>query len=150
MSFLNTVKNFIGMETDDYYDEDEYYEDDEIEEEAPRASTHTFPKRSSSSKVVPLNSANQARVRIIKPDNFDASTKVADEVKSGRMVIFDVGMLDADEARRIVDFVAGAVYGVSGNIRRVSGGIFVAAPRNIDITGDNIKEQARSSFDWAM
>lgn len=148
MSFLNTVKNFIGMETDEYYD-DEYYDEDEAEEEIPRTSTHTFPKRASS-KVVPLNSANQARVRIIKPDNFDASTKVADEVKSGRMVIFDVGMLDPDEARRIVDFVAGAVYGVSGNIRRVSGGIFVAAPRNIDITGDNIKEQARNSFDWAM
>lgn len=148
MSFLNTVKNFIGMETDEYYD-DEYYDEDEAEEEIPRTSTHTFPKRTSS-KVVPLNSANQARVRIIKPDNFDASTKVADEVKSGRMVIFDVGMLDPDEARRIVDFVAGAVYGVSGNIIRVSGGIFVAAPRNIDITGDNIKEQARNSFDWAM
>ncbi|MCC8170118.1 MAG: cell division protein SepF [Oscillospiraceae bacterium] len=150
MSFLNTVKNFIGLETDEYYD-DEYYDEDDVEEEdsAPRASTHTFPRRTSS-KVVPLNSVNQSRVRIIKPENFDASTKVADEVKGGRMVIFDVGMLDADEARRIVDFVAGAVYGVSGNIRRVSGGIFVAAPRNIDITGDNIKEQARNSFDWAM
>lgn len=148
MSFLNTVKNFIGMETDEYYD-DEYYDEDELEEDEPRSSLHTFPKRASS-KVVPLSSASQARVRIIKPENFDNSTKVADEVKSGRMVIFDVGMLDAGEARRVVDFVAGAVYGVSGNIRRVSGGIFVAAPRNIDITGDNIKEQARNSFDWAM
>lgn len=146
MSFLNTVKNFIGLETDEYY-EDEYYDEDELEEEKP--SFGTFPKRPQS-KVVPMSTPNLSRVRIIKPENFDASTKVADEIKGGRMVIFDVGMLDADEARRIVDFVAGAVYGVSGNIRRVSGGIFVAAPKNIDITGDNIKEQARNSFDWAM
>ncbi len=148
MSFLNTVKNFIGLETDDYYD-DEYYDEEELDEEEERTNYRTFPKRPAS-KVVPMSSPNLSRVRIIKPENFDASTKVADEIKGGRMVIFDVGMLDANEARRIVDFVAGAVYGVSGNIRRVSGGIFVAAPKNIDITGDNIKEQARNSFDWAM
>ncbi len=148
MGFINTVKNFIGMETDEYYD-DEYYDDNEVDDEAPRASMHTFPKRTS--KVVPMSSANQSRVRIMRPENFDASTKVADEVKAGRMVIFDVGKLDdEEEARRTVDFVAGAVYGIDGNIRRVSGGIFVAAPRNIDITGDNVKEQARNSFDWSM
>lgn len=148
MSFLNTVKNFIGMDTDDEYYDDEYYEEDEeFEDEEPPA--RSFGKRSYS-KVVPMSSASPSRVRIIKPENFDASTKIADEIKSGRMVIFDVGTLDAEEARRIVDFVAGAVYGVSGNIRRVSGGIFVGAPKHIDITGDNIKEQARNSIDWSV
>lgn len=147
MSFLDTFKNFIGMETDEYYDE-EYYdeENDEMEEEvSPKAS---FTKRAS--KIVSLNTVNQSRVRIMKPQSFNDSSKIADEIKSGRMVIFDVKSIRDGEARRAVDFISGVVYGINGNISLVRDGIFVAGPRNIDITGDNIREQAKNSFDWAM
>lgn len=149
MSFISAVKNFIGIETEeDYYDEDYYDEEDEFEEEpAPRKITPTFPRKNSS-KVVPINPGASSRIRIMKPSDFDGSTGIADEVKGGRLVIFDVGNLDASDARRVVDFVSGAAYGVNGNVRRVSGGIFVAAPRHIDITGDNLKEQTRNTFDW--
>ncbi len=146
MGFINTVKNFIGIETEeDYYDEDYYEEDDDIEEEPP--ARRSSSKRGSS-KVIPINPGVSSRIRIMKPAEFDDSTGIADEIKGGRLVIFDVGNLDAGEARRVVDFVSGAAYGVNGNVRRVSGGIFVAAPRNIDITGDNLKEHTRNTFDW--
>ncbi len=149
MGFINTIKNFIGIETEEDYYEDEYYdEEDEIEEEP--VSRRGFGRRNTSSKVVPINPGTSSRIRIMKPSDFDDSTGIADEIKGGRLVIFDVGNLDAQDARRVVDFVSGAAYGLSGNVRRVSGGIFVAAPRNIDITGDNLKEQTRSSFDWNM
>ncbi len=149
MGFINAVKNFIGIETEDEYYDDEYYdEEDEIEEEPqPKRTAASFTKKSSS-KVVPINPGTSSRIRIMKPSEFDDSTGVADEIKGGRLVIFDVGNLDASDARRVVDFVSGAAYGVNGNVRRVSGGIFVAAPRNIDITGDNLKEHTRNTFDW--
>lgn len=147
MSFLDTVKNFIGMETDEYYDE-EYYDEEngEMEDEAPPKAS--FTKRAS--KIVPLSTVNQSRVRIMKPQSFNDSSKIADEIKSGRMVIFDVKSIRDGEARRAVDFISGVVYGINGNISLVRDGIFVAGPRNIDITGDNIREQAKNSFDWAM
>ncbi len=149
MGFFNTVKSFMGFETDDEYYDDEYYdEENEIEEEPqPRRTTSAY-SRKNASKVVPINPGATSRIRIMKPSEFDDSTGIADEIKGGRLVIFDVGNLDATEARRVVDFVSGAAYGVSGNVRRVSGGIFVAAPRNIDITGDNLKEHTRNTFDW--
>ena len=150
MGFFDAVKNFIGIETeDDYYDDEYYDEEDEIEEtdEEPVKKTSPFQRRSSA-KVVPINPGSSSRIRIMKPADFDDSTGIADEIKGGRLVIFDVTNLDPSDARRIVDFVSGAAYGVNGNVRRVSGGIFVAAPRNIDITGDNLKEHTRNTFDW--
>lgn len=146
MGFLNSVKNFIGLETEDDYYDDEYY-DEEEEVEEPQQKRASSPKKSAS-KVVPINPGASSRIRIIKPNEFDDSTRIADEIKGGRLVIFDMGNLDDNEARRVVDFVSGTVYGVNGNIRRVSGGIFVAAPRNIDITGDNLKERTKNTFDW--
>ena len=151
MGVWDKIKNFIGMDTDDDYYDDEYYDDEneDYDEDEPPRKISSFTRKSSS-KVIPITPVNLSRVRIIKPENIDAATKVADEVKGGRLVIFDVTNTDTEEARRIVDFVAGAVYGVNGSCRRVGGGVFVAAPSNMDITGDNIKEQARNRFDWNM
>jgi cell division inhibitor SepF len=155
MGFLQSVKNFIGIDTEEYDDYEDYedYEEEEVVEAAEKPQ-HTAPQNASftrkSNKVVPLGGSGTSKIIIVKPNNFDDSTDIADELKARRPVIFDVGTLEAEEARRIVDFIAGAVYGVDGNIRRVSGGIFVAAPAHIDITGDAFKEQTRGSFDWNM
>ena len=148
MSFIGSVKNFIGMDDEDeYYDNDEYMEDDDEEyEDEPKRRFSSFSSRAS--KVVPVRAGSNAKVRIIKPKSFEESGKIADEIKGDRLVIFDVTTLDIDQARRIVDFIVGSAYALNGNVRRVSGGIFVAAPNSIDITGDNLKEQTRSSFDW--
>ncbi len=149
MGFINSVKNFIGVEDEDeYYDDDEYMEDEEAAEE-DRSNRFSSFKRNPA-RVVPINGAAGSKVRIIKPKSFDESAKIADEIKGGRLVIFDVTSLDTDEARRVVDFIVGSAYAIDGNVRRVSGGIFVAAPRHIDITGDNLKEQTKNSFDWSL
>lgn len=148
MGFINSVKSFIGMDEEEYYEDEEYMDDEDYaEEETPKKRFGGFTGRS---KVVPINSSATSKVRIIKPKSFEESGKIADEIKADRLVIFDVTGLDTDEARRIVDFIVGAAYAVNGNVRRVSGGIFVAAPNSIDISGDNLKEQTRSSFDWNM
>ena len=36
----------------------------------------------------------------------------------------------------IIDFVSGACYAMSGNIRKVSSYIFIVTPAGIDISGD--------------
>lgn len=148
MSFISSVKSFIGIDDEEeYYDDDEYMDDDEYYEEEPKKQRFSsFSHRSS--RVVPVRTGAASKVRIIKPKSFEESGKIADELKEERLVIFDVTTLDIDQARRIVDFIVGAAYAVNGNVRRVSGGIFVAAPNSIDISGENLKEQTRSSFDW--
>ena len=67
MSFINSIKNFIGIETDDDYYDDEYYdEENEIDEEdddEPRRSPRIA--RKSAAKVVTLNPGSSSRVRIM-------------------------------------------------------------------------------------
>lgn len=151
MSFINAVKNFIGMETeDDYYDDFEESAEQEKEEERPKK-TYSFTKRASKSYSYDSGaseSSGTGQIKIIKPNGFNDSARVAAEIRSGRTVIFNVLDLEQDEARRVVDFVAGAVYGVDGNIRRVAERIFVGTPHGVPIDTDNIKAQARNSVDW--
>ena len=152
MSFINSIKNFIGIETDeDYYDDEYYDEENEIEGEEDDTRRSSRIARKGSAKVVTLNPGSSSRVRIMQPSQFEESTAIADEIKSGRLVIFNIGELSNDEARRVVDFISGTAYGLNGNVRRASKDIFVAAPKNIDITGDNLNAHTKNStFNWNM
>ena len=148
MGILSTVKNFMGFD-DEYEDyEDENVEEYDEEEEDSKSKKYTRTASQSKSKVIPITARNEsANVQIIKPINFDDARKISDVVMRDQVVVFDVtGMRDSEEALRVVDFVSGTVYGLRGNIRKINVGIFVAAPRHIDISGDNIKEHTRNNF----
>jgi cell division inhibitor SepF len=58
--------------------------------------------------------------------------------------------VDREVARRIVDFLSGAVYALDGNIQKVSNGIFLIAPYNVGIMGD-FKDELRNKgiFPWS-
>ena len=57
--------------------------------------------------------------------------------------------MDKDSARKMVDFLSGAVYALDGNIQKVSNGIFLIAPYNVDIMSDVREELTNTvSFPW--
>ena len=148
MGFISAVKNFMGFDdVYDDYEDDRYDEEEEIEEEPRRKKTARSVSRS---KVIPITGRNgDANVQIIKPATFDDARKASEGLMRDQVVVFDVtGMRDSEEALRVVDFVSGTVFGLRGNIRKINTGIFIAAPRHIDISGDNIKEHTRNNFDW--
>ncbi|MBE7044242.1 MAG: DUF552 domain-containing protein [Ruminococcaceae bacterium] len=143
MGFVDTLKEIVG-----FGDVEDEYEEEEVETEAEETPAPSAFKRS---KVVPMNNnANQTKIVILKPKCFSNSTAVADELKQRRPVVIDVGALDPDEARRVVDFIAGTVYGQDGNMQKVSGGIFLATPSHMDIMGEILKDGGSGNFEWSM
>ena len=58
MGFLNTVKHFLGFESEDDYYDDDYYDEEEAEDEenarVKRSSQQSAPKKTFS-KVVHIN-----------------------------------------------------------------------------------------------
>ena len=59
-------------------------------------------------------------------------------------MIINLENLDPELAKKIFDFVSGAVYALDGSIQKVSKSIFVLAPSNVDISG-NISEELKNS-----
>lgn len=144
MGFVDAVKDFVGFGDIDYEDEMDIEEEEEfVEERAP-----LFSRKN---KVVALDRAQaQPSIVVLKPRCFNNTTEVADQIKQRRPVILDVGSLDPEEARRVVDFIAGTVYGLNGDIQKVSGGIFVATPASYEISGEFLKDKSGAGFDWSM
>lgn len=141
-AIVDKIKNFMGFgeEFEDYEDE---IEEIELEETEGKRAKQSFSKKP---KIIPLHGqSNQTRIVVLKPRCFSNSTQVADELKQRRPVVINVGSLDTDEARRVVDFIAGTVYGLNGNMQKVAGGIFLATPSQVDILGEVLEDRDTKS-----
>lgn len=136
MGFLNkawdAAKSMIGVRTDYEDEQDMYDEADGADIDEPRFEQKPVTRRS---KIIPIGTSNnsQESIGIIIINSFAETQTIARELKSRRPVIFSVDALDYNEARRVVDYVAGTIYGIDGDIKKVQGSIFIATPSHISI-----------------
>ncbi len=148
-NLFNKVLNFVGWEAED--DEEDLLEE-EMENEKEEPSQPQFLQHSGrrhQNKVVNIHSASQFKVVVTQPETFDDAQDVCDHLKNKKPVIVNLEELDKELAQRIIDFLSGAVYALDGNIQKVSSGIFVIAPNNVDIMSD-FKDELRNKavFPW--
>ncbi len=145
---LNKMLNLVGWETE----EEEYDElQDEIEEETtqPAQYLQSFARKSQQNKVVNIHSSSQFKVVIMQPATFDDAREVCDHIKNKKPVVVNLEGLTKETAQRVVDFLSGSVYAVDGDIQKVSAGIFMIAPNNVDIMGDYKEElKGKGAFPW--
>ena len=59
--------------------------------------------------------------------------------KNRRPVIVNMEELEGSCAQRVLDFLLGAIYAINGTINKISRGIFLVAPRDVDVedTGED-------------
>ncbi len=120
-------------------------EEEAYEEEIPPTPV-TPPKRTSfrtsSNKVVPIGrTAKGLEVCICKPKNFGDSQEACEMLLEGHAVVLNLEGIDIMEAQRIMDFITGCIFAISGELHPISRYIFIFSPENIDISGDYLELQ---------
>lgn len=142
-SFFNKMLYFMGI--GDNIDEEN--------EEQEIAATSTKPQIESvssvkKSNVVNLHSASlPMKVVVVEPTNYDEVQDICNNLKSKKPIIINFENIDKDVARRMVDFISGAVFALDGTIQKVSNGIVVVAPSNVDILGNLKNSIGKEDFD---
>ena len=90
---------------------------------------------SSSNKVVSMNSRG-SEVYVIKPQEFNEAQTVTDFLKDGKTIVINMEGIELTAAQRIIDFIGGACYALDGTLQAISSNIFIAAPQDIEVSGD--------------
>lgn len=75
-----------------------------------------------------------SNVLIYSPKTYADVQTLIDHLKRHEPVIIDFGKIGGDGAQRIVDFMSGAIYALSGNMQRISKTIFLLTPSGVNIT----------------
>ena len=152
MKFVNKLLTMIGFNGDDDFD-DEFFED-AMDEGAEKVSSKIDTESElgadgKKNKVVKIHTTAQLKLVVMQPESFDDARDIANHLKNKKPVVMNLEFVEKDVARRIVDFLSGAVYAVDGNIQKVSNGIFIITPYNVGIMGD-FKDELRNKgiFPW--
>ncbi len=153
MNFVNKLLTMIGFNADEDDFDEEFF--DEGTEESVKTTTKFDAESELTSdgkknKVVKIHTTAQLKLVVMQPETFDDARDIANHLKSKKPVVMNLEFVEKDIARRIVDFLSGAVYALDGNIQKVSNGIFIITPYNVGIMGD-FKDELRNKgiFPWS-
>ncbi len=142
-NFFDKVKNLINFDGDDEDYEQDMFDDIPVKSN-PEPEIHV-----KKGKVVNINTTTQLKVVVVSPDSFEEARDIAEHLKQKKPVVINLESVEKEVARRIIDFLSGAVYATEGNIQKISSGIFLVAPYNVGIMGD-FKDELRNKgvFPW--
>lgn len=129
--FMDKMLEFVGLENDE--EDLELLEPANSAKDEPMKSPYFSAKRS---KVVNIATTAQLQVVVLKLETYADSSAVADYLKAKKPVVVNLEDVDKESARRVIDFLSGAICALDGNIQKVSNGIFLVAPYNVGIMGD--------------
>ena len=71
----------------------------------------------------------------MQPKSHAEATKIADKLKEGCIVLLDISRLEKEPAHRLVNFLAGVVYVLGGEMIKTNKNTIVVSPSGVDITG---------------
>lgn len=72
-----------------------------------------------------------ARVRTLHLRSYDEARMIGDAFRDGNPVVIDLAGMPDRDARRLIDFSAGLIYGLRGTIQRVTDEVFLLTPANV-------------------
>ncbi|WP_432665189.1 cell division protein SepF [Wukongibacter baidiensis] len=144
--FMDKVKFFMGL---DEYEEEEIHEVNNEEPPVRNAINNSVVAQPMKNKIVNIHTNKQMNVVIYEPTEFEETPHIVDNLKSRKPVIINLEKLDQELAKKIFDFLNGAIYALDGQIKKVSKGIFILAPNNIDVSGNLSEEFSNQGiFPW--
>ncbi len=85
--------------------------------------------------MVSIHSQKNVKVILHEPRSYDEAQEIADHLRSHRTVVVNLQRVRTDQALRIIDFLSGTVYALSGSISKVGGNIFLCTPDTVEISG---------------
>jgi cell division inhibitor SepF len=143
---LRKTMVYLGLAEDDGYGEeyDEY--DDEPDRSygegprsevsrADRAQVTPLPQRTLTRVPTPL--PGMQRITTIHPRTYNDAKTIGESFRDGTPVIMNLTDMGDADAKRLVDFAAGLVFGLHGSIERVTAKVFLLSPSHIEVTAED-------------
>ncbi len=133
MGVMEKVKDFIGITDleDEEYDEEEIVAENNYESGRPER-METYTRKNN---VIKVHSNTDMKVFICEPNKYEDCTKAVDEMKNRKVVVLNIEGMELEDQKQVFEFIKGAVYALEASIQKISNGIFVLAPSNVQIDG---------------
>jgi cell division inhibitor SepF len=139
---LRKTMVYLGLaEDDERYDGYEEYDYEESpRQEAPQersAAVTQLPQRTPVARVVrDVEVGALNRITTIHPRTYNEAKNIGESFREGTPVIMNLSDMDDADAKRLVDFAAGLVFGLHGSIERVTSKVFLLSPAHVEVSAE--------------
>jgi len=140
---------WLGLVTDHRYDDHgELIEDDlteSIGEESQlveyQASVTALPNR----RAAAPDPADLSRIVTVHPKTFNDAKTIGESFRDGFPVIMNLTDMEDFDAKRLVDFAAGLIFGLRGTFEKVTNKVFLLSPHEVTVTAED-RERIAGGF----
>jgi cell division inhibitor SepF len=151
---IHKMAVYLGLVEDDQHYEDGYepYEDEyaEYDDQAGDTSSAARVGLSDGGDAARPGGATQAadltRITTLHPRTYNEARTIGEHFREGIPVIMNLTEMVDSDAKRLVDFAAGLIFGLRGSIERVTNKVFLLSPANIEVTAEDKARIAERGF----
>jgi cell division inhibitor SepF len=156
---MHKMAVYLGLVEDDRpYDDgfDSYEEYPEYEDQAEghpgtgAAQASLLPGDLGTGAARPAGTTVQAtdltRITTLHPRTYNEARTIGEHFREGTPVIMNLTEMVDSDAKRLVDFAAGLIFGLRGSIERVTNKVFLLSPANIEVTAEDKARMAERGF----
>ncbi len=86
------------------------------------------------------------KITTLHPRNYNDARTVGEYFRDGTPVIMNLTDMEDSDAKRLVDFSAGLIFGLHGTIERVTAKVFLLSPANVVVTAEEKARLAEGGF----
>ena len=90
--------------------------------------------------------AQRNAITTLHPTTYNEARTFGEHFRDGVPVIMNLTEMDEADAKRLVDFAAGLVFGLRGNFERVTNRVFLLSPANVQVTAEDKAKIAEGGF----
>ena len=164
-SAMRKMAVYLGLVEDDHRYQDQYdsYEeydeytdhDDSLEAEDESAVDETdvqvgqhvaYPTVERRAAPVAQTTTDLTRITTLHPRTYNEARTIGEHFREGTPVIMNLTEMVDSDAKRLVDFAAGLIFGLHGSIDRVTNRVFLLCPANVEVTAEDKARIAERGF----
>jgi cell division inhibitor SepF len=90
--------------------------------------------------------ADLTRITTLHPRTYNEARTIGEHFREGTPVIMNLSEMVDSDAKRLVDFAAGLIFGLRGSIDRVTNRVFLLSPASVEVTAEDKARIAERGF----
>jgi cell division inhibitor SepF len=157
-SAMRKMAVYLGLVEDDHHYEDQYQDEfsdayDEYgadlvqEEDRHESAAATANGRPAERRVNgAVHTTDLARITTVHPRTYNEARTIGEYFREGTPVIMNLTEMVDSDAKRLVDFSAGLIFGLRGSIERVTNKVFLLSPANVEVAAEDKARIAERGF----
>ena len=157
-SAMRKMAVYLGLVEDDHRFQDGYDSYDEFEDYDEQPDRFDGPEDPDGQPGEPgylpatanhdgaRQTTDLARITTLHPRTYNEARTIGEQFREGIPVIMNLTEMVDSDAKRLVDFAAGLIFGLHGSIERVTNKVFLLSPANVEVAAEDKARIAERGF----